>query len=89
MTIAGGAVREDRIAFDSGELERRREAVEHLLDQLGDDPARVLELRAGEESGVAGDVREDEIALTDTRRLYPSAAATVLPSVTVETFCSA
>ena len=55
----------------------------------------MLELGAGEEARVAGDVGEDEIALLDLGvtgippAYLPSAAATVLPSVTVETFWSA
>jgi hypothetical protein len=85
-------VREDGVALEARQLERRRQPVEHLLDQLVEDAARVLELEPREESAVAGDVGEDEVALADGRHAYsyfPSDAATVLPSVTVETFCSA
>ena len=56
----GDRIDEGRVTLELGELEGRPEGAHDRPDQVGQDVLRMVELGAGEEAGVAGDVGDDE-----------------------------
>ena len=59
---------EERIALDLGDAELVLHAERDLLQKLGEDLPRVLELGPGDELGVPRDVRQDDPAVPCRRR---------------------
>ena len=68
--------REDRVALDVVDLERRRDAPDHFLQQLGDERRPVLDLGGGNEGREARDVRQNQKAVLGRSHRRPPVAVT-------------
>src|SRR6516164_8186168 len=81
VDLLGHGIDEGGIAFKLGKPERRPEALDHRVDEIGDNVLRVVEFDPRKKARIAGDIRDREIGQFRFRkhRNSPKAELSRLP----------